>query len=139
MWTPAVVQEVLQELELVRAHALRLHGAAEPLGVNCVTWTLETFQPGSLTLQDVVAGVVVRACALGAQRGLPAPVAVREVAAAAEDAWEVLMSATACFFSWHPGAAGADQRIPHHLACRIRMFGSLCATLCLSLGTFVFP
>ena len=109
MRTPAGVREVLQGLELVRVHALRLYGTAEPLGVNCVTWTLETFQPGSVTLQDVVAGVVVRACALGAQRGLPAPVAVSEVAAAAGDAWEVLMSATACFFSWHPGAAGANQ------------------------------
>ena len=106
MGTPAAVREVLEELELVRAHALRLQGVAEPLGVNCVTWTLHTLQPGCLTLQDVVAGVVVRACALGAQRGLPAPVPVRDVAAAAEDAWEVLMSATACFFSWHPCAAG---------------------------------
>ena len=139
MRTPAGVREVLQGLELVRVHALRLHGTAEPLGVNCVTWTLESFQPGSLTLQDVVAGVVVRACALRAQRGLPAPVAVSEVAAAAEDAWEVLMSATTCFFSWHPGAAGAHQAHPTPPSPQYPCVPPAVRNPCLLLGTTLCP
>ena len=104
LWTPAVVLAILQDLEGVRAHALRRDGVAPPLGVNCITWTVMEMRRGCVTLRDVVAGVVVRACALGAQTGLPGPAPVAAVAAGSGEDWEVLMSAVACFFSWLPSA-----------------------------------
>ena len=109
---PGLVATILREMAQVQAAAVRRLGAAEPLGINCVMWALLACRRGCLGLQDQVAGIVVRACALGANRGQMRPAMVLEVAAGEEDDWAVQLAAVESFFRWRPGAAGDTPRGP---------------------------
>ena len=103
---PGLVATILREMAQVQAAAVRRLGAAEPLGINCVMWALLACRRGCLGLQDQVAGIVVRACAVGANRGQMRPASVLEVAAGEEDDWAVQLAAVESFFRWRLGAAG---------------------------------
>ena len=83
-----LVALILEEMGRVQEAAVRRWGAAESLGMNCVLWALLQCRPGCLELQDQVAGIVVRACVVAAERHLQVPVSVLEVAAGKEDDWD---------------------------------------------------